>query len=228
MNQDDFIKQAEDGVITNKNGKFVVGLDYLFSKYDISEKEEPVYDCFVNPMTGRSQSARSMERLQKQADDHGYILVPRFASRDVLNRLLRDVLQHIEVMEYRGGQFQERKSEHVFDVPNYEKECGFSPAFRTAFRNFYMLGVRMASGLFSCTWVLPEDQRNNCANSSLIISRHIIEKFTCCKNDIIVTVKDGLWGGSRKSFSLKEVDKIEITVESSIETLLGSTCNATA
>ena len=226
MKKEDFLKLIEDDKVTNRDGRFAIDLDYLLGKFDLEIKPEPVFDCWVNPMTGRAQSKHSIEKMEAICADLGFIPVPRYACRNTLNRLLKDVLENIRAQENLTRNLknsyatvpheQEIYPSEIFEIPQYEKDQGFSEEFVRALKDFFATGEK-TSNRFIFTWMLPK------AEGHIPIERRIVLNTWECKNgDVIIYTYDKNVPNAPVSneISLKNIVKIELDVNSSIETLL--------
>jgi len=61
---------------------------------EITEKEEPVFDCVINHETGCAQSHRSIKKMEGHCESLGFIPVPRRAHASTLLNLLFETITH--------------------------------------------------------------------------------------------------------------------------------------
>ena len=149
-------------------------------------------------------------------------------TQNTLNRLLKDVLENIRAQENLVRNLKnaystvshEREVQpgEIFEIPQYEKDQGFSAEFRTAFRLFIEEKGRLTSNMFIWTWWIEPEQY---AEGYLPLScKYALKTYRTTEDDVIVTIEENGLFGKSKEFSLKEIDRIEFNKNLSIEALM--------
>jgi hypothetical protein len=214
MYTENFLKLIS-GDVASGYAKASIDIAYLFKHFDVEPKKPKsvVKECAVKDSIKELHKLREAlfdriennkkackwdkKSLDDMADELGYVLVPK-SELKVAKQLSNDVTN---THTHQEKPKRELRPDEVFEVPQYEKEQGFSPEFTQALIAFLKKGWDETSGRFVFT------------ETGTGVRYHFTWKEITRYTDgdvVITTVEKDLH--NHDCFSLMLFDKIELDV----------------